>query len=164
MDPVPFIHRRLDRPDSLVQWEAPPHVYLFPKPLDWTEEITVAGHVTLRDDHGSPNLPHALTEFAFSKSSPPAVHFGVSAQNLAVGEFEDLVRKVDQAAQHLHVRVIIQARELRDAAAFAPHRSRSVYMTDTEIRSTRTTSPALPFTSATETRPARVSFLTVRNA
>nr|KAE8924278.1 Sterol 3-beta-glucosyltransferase [Phytophthora fragariae] len=125
---------RLDRPDLLVQWEVP-HVYLFnpallPKPLDWTEEITVAGHVTLRDDHGTSNLPQALTEFAFSKSSLPVVYFGVSAQNLAVGEFEGLVRKVDQAAQHSHVRVIIQA---RDAAAFAPHRSSSVYMVGTDI-------------------------------
>ncbi|EGZ09302.1 hypothetical protein PHYSODRAFT_318945 [Phytophthora sojae] len=112
---------RLDRPDSLAQWEVP-HVYLYnpallPKPLDWTEEITVAGHVTLKDDHGHPDIPRALTEFAFSKAGPPVIYFGVSARSLAVSEVEDLVRKVDQAAQRLHLRVIIQPDVLAEGLA-----------------------------------------------
>ncbi|GMF56802.1 unnamed protein product [Phytophthora fragariaefolia] len=123
----------LDRPDLLVQWEVP-HVYLYnaallPRPQDWTEEITVAGHVTLRDDQNCPVIPPELTEFAFSDSSPPVIYFGVSARNLVAGELENLVRKIDQAAQHLRVRVIVQAQGHRAA----PYQSNFVYVVDTEV-------------------------------
>jgi sterol 3beta-glucosyltransferase len=127
---------RLDRPDPLVQWQVP-HIYLYssallPKPLDWSEELTVAGHVTLRDDQANLGLPRALAEFAFSKSSPPVIYFGVSTRDLGFGVFEDLVRKIDLAAQQLRVRVIVQARELGSTAR-SLYRSEAVYQVDSEL-------------------------------
>ncbi|KAH7465751.1 Sterol 3-beta-glucosyltransferase UGT80B1 [Phytophthora ramorum] len=127
---------RLNRPDPLVQWEVP-HVYLYnpallSKPLDWGEELTVAGHVTLRSGQTPPAVPQALTQFAFSSSSPPVIYFGVSTRTFVFGEFEDLLQKIDRAAQQLRVRVIVQARDVGDAAR-SPYRSASVYLVDAEV-------------------------------
>ncbi|GMF24938.1 unnamed protein product [Phytophthora lilii] len=126
---------RLNRPDPLVQWEVP-HVYLYnpaflSKPLDWGEELTVVGHVTLRDEFRE--IPHALSQFAFSSSSsPPAIYFGVATRHLAFGAFEDLVRKINLAAQQLRVRVIVQARD-SDGATCSPYRSESVYLIEAVV-------------------------------
>ncbi|KAL4116410.1 hypothetical protein PRIC2_011864 [Phytophthora ramorum] len=127
---------RLNRPDPLVQWEVP-HVYLYnpallSKPLDWGEELTVAGHVTLRSGQTPPAVPQALTQFAFSSSSPPVIYFGVSTRTFVFGEFEDLLQKIDRVAQQLRVRVIVQARDVGDAAR-SPYRSASVYLVDAEV-------------------------------
>ncbi|KAG6944926.1 hypothetical protein JG688_00016833, partial [Phytophthora aleatoria] len=125
---------RLDRPDPLVQWEVP-HMYLYnpvllPKPLDWGEELSVTGHVTLRDGLETQEIPRALTEFAFSSPNVPVIYFGVSTRDLPFEE--DLVRKIDLAAQQLCVRVIVQAQELGSTAR-SLYRSEFVYLVDEDL-------------------------------
>ncbi|KAG7384864.1 hypothetical protein PHYPSEUDO_002179 [Phytophthora pseudosyringae] len=125
---------RLGRPDPLVQWEVP-HMYLYnpallARPLDWGEELTVTGHVTLRDGVKTQEIPRALSEFL--RTNVPVIYFGVSTRALPFGAFEDLVRKIDLAAQRLHVRVIVQARELGSTAR-SPYRSEFVYQVATEL-------------------------------
>ncbi|KAL3671130.1 hypothetical protein V7S43_004312 [Phytophthora oleae] len=122
----------LCRPDSLVQWEVP-HMYLYnpallPKPLDWGEELSVTGHLTLREKLNAQQIPEPLTEFAFSRKDMPVIYFGVSTRALSVGVFEDLVKKIDLAAQQLRVRVIVQTRE-----ASSSNRSEYVYLVGPDV-------------------------------
>ncbi|KUF87055.1 hypothetical protein AM588_10001368 [Phytophthora nicotianae] len=126
----------LDRPNPLVQWEVP-HMYLYnpvmlPKPLDWGEELSVTGHVTLQDGLETQEIPRALTEFASSSSNEPVIYFGVSTRDLPFGAFEDLVRKIELAAQQLRMRIIVQDQEVGSTAR-SPYRSEFVYLVDTDL-------------------------------
>ncbi|ETN20760.1 hypothetical protein PPTG_03688 [Phytophthora nicotianae INRA-310] len=126
----------LDRPNPLVQWEVP-HMYLYnpvmlPKPLDWGEELSVTGHVTLQDGLEIQEIPRALTEFASSSSNEPVIYFGVSTRDLPFGAFEDLVRKIELAAQQLRMRIIVQDQEVGSTAR-SPYRSEFVYLVDTDL-------------------------------
>ncbi|KAI9991152.1 hypothetical protein PInf_018784 [Phytophthora infestans] len=126
----------LNRPDPLVQWEVP-HMYLYnpvllPKPVDWGEELAVTGHVTLRDSLDTREIPQALTKFAFSNKDTPVIYFGVDTRDLLFGTLEDLVRKIDLAAQQLCIRVVVQAREQHQAAR-SLYRSDFVYLLGTDL-------------------------------
>ncbi|RLN74941.1 hypothetical protein BBJ28_00021392 [Nothophytophthora sp. Chile5] len=127
---------RFEQPNPLVEWEVP-HIYLYnptllPKPLDWGVELAVTGHVTLKDAHRNYQWPRDLNEFVSSACGQPVIYFGVCTQAMAFGELEDLVRKVDAAAQKLSVRVVFQTRELR-AGQCAPYRSNNVHLVASDM-------------------------------
>ncbi|KAK1942110.1 Sterol 3-beta-glucosyltransferase UGT80B1 [Phytophthora citrophthora] len=122
----------LCRPDPIVQWEIP-HMYLYnpavlPKPLDWGAELSVTGHVTLRERSNIQTMPEPLLEFALSRTDMPVIYFGVPTHTLSAIAFEDLVKKIDLAAQQLCVRVIVQAREVS-----SPKRSEFVYLVGSDV-------------------------------
>eukprot|EP00644_Phytophthora_capsici_P014570 jgi/Phyca11/510145/fgenesh2_kg.PHYCAscaffold_54_\ len=108
----------LCRPDPLVQWE----------PLDWGEELSITGHVTLRERSNTQAIPEPLIEFAFSRTDVPVIYFGVSACSLSAGVFDNLVKKIAFAAQQLRVRVIVQTRE-----ASLSRRSQYVYTVGLDV-------------------------------
>ncbi|KAE9043522.1 Sterol 3-beta-glucosyltransferase [Phytophthora rubi] len=126
------LKKRCDLPDPLVRWEVP-HIYLWnpallPKPLDWGAELSVVGHVTLGINAGLSRRkrkkrekenkrfkwPNALTEFAFQKSTPPVIYFGVSTRTMSHDILDELLRKVDAAASDQRVRIVFQTREVGD--------------------------------------------------
>eukprot|EP00644_Phytophthora_capsici_P005860 jgi/Phyca11/98352/e_gw1.2.268.1 len=117
----------LRRPDPLVQWEVP-HMYLFnpallPKPLDWGDELSVTGHVTLRERHNSQGMSKSLT--AFLRTNIPVIYFGIPTLSLSP---ENLVKKIDLAAQQLRVRVIVQTGE-----GSSSNRSEHVYLVGSDV-------------------------------
>ncbi|KAK1948472.1 Sterol 3-beta-glucosyltransferase UGT80A2 [Phytophthora citrophthora] len=116
--------------NPLVQWEVP-HMYLcnpalLPKPLDWGEELSVTGHVTLRERLNTEEFSKSLT--AFLRTDIPVFYFGVPTRALSVGAFENLLKKIDQAAQQLRVRVIVQTDE-----GPSSNRSKNIYLVGPDV-------------------------------
>ncbi|KAG7388497.1 hypothetical protein PHYPSEUDO_012283 [Phytophthora pseudosyringae] len=105
----------------LVEWQVP-HVYLWnpallPRPVDWGQELSVAGYVTLKDEREMEKMrkfkwSRSLNDFTLATRNP-VIYFGVSTYCLASLQIDQLLRHIDEAAEQANVKIIFQAREGR---------------------------------------------------
>lgn len=107
------------QPSPLVAWRIP-HVYLWnpafvQRPVDWGQELSVAGYVTLQDEQEVTKMrkykwSRSLNEFTLA-TRDPIIYFGVSTYYLALIQIDHLLHQLDVAAEQSNVKIIFQDRE-----------------------------------------------------